>query len=70
MPPFGSGVRRWAPAISSARTPSGQAVSVGARAISWAATPATIGEAMLVPSPMIPLAVLTLTDGAETLGLL
>src|SRR5918992_139029 len=44
--------------------------SAGHRAISWAPMPATIGLEMLVPSPIVPFAVRTLTAGAERFGLL
>ena len=63
VPPPGIGVRRTAPAMMRARVASGQVARVGARATSWAAMPATIGLAMLVPLPIVPFAVRTLTAG-------
>ena len=59
-----------APAIRTARVASGQLASVAERAISCAAMPATIGLETLVPSPIVPFAVRTLTAGAERFGLL
>ena len=59
-----------APAISTARAPSGQAASTGSLASSWAATPATMGVATLVPLAASPLAVRTPTEGASRFGLL
>ena len=59
-----------APAMISARVPSGRNARLGARAISWAAMPATIGDATLVPLAPSPFAVRTDAAGAETFGLL
>ena len=69
-PPPGRGVRRFAPAMRIARAASGQVARVAERAKSWAPMPATIGLAMLVPSPIVPFAVRTLTAGADRFGLL
>ena len=61
---------RKAPAMSRARTASGQIARLGARAMSCAAMPPTIGVATLVPLADRPFAVRTETAGAERLGLL
>ncbi len=53
-----------------ARVASGRSARLGTRAMIWAAMPATMGLATLVPLAPRPLAVRTDGAGADTFGLL